>query len=229
MHITIIDDEENIQKTLSYILEKEGYTVSIYSSGTEALKQITNHKPDLIILDIIMPGIDGIKFCEVFRSFDTTTPIIFLSSRIDEISKLDALERGGDDYLTKPYSVKELLVRINVCLRRVNILCKRDQIENSSRNGFYIDSAAYQVFYNNQLINFSVTEFRIFFTLSNSPGVVFSRDDLMKKAYPEDNFISDRNIDTHITRIRKKINKVYGDFRGIESVYGLGYRYKKEY
>lgn len=224
--IAIIDDEVSIQKTLSVALESQGYSVTIYSSGSEAIENIENDLLDLILLDIMMPGLDGITFCSIFRKKEYNIPIIFVSSRVDEITKLEALERGGDDYLTKPFSIKELLVRISVCLRRVEYF-KNPAIVNSEINsGIVINNSAWQVYINNNLVNFSVTEFRIFTTLFKNPNVVFTREELMTKAYPEDCYISDRNVDTHITRIRKKILNHYKEFKGIESVYGLGYRYK---
>jgi DNA-binding response OmpR family regulator len=224
-HIAIIDDEISIQRTLSLALESQGYTLSIYNSGSEALEKIESKIPDLIILDIMMPGVDGITFCSIFRKMKNNIPIIFISSRVDELTKIEALERGGDDYLSKPFSIKELLVRISVCLRRVDNYTNSVKNPSKSIIGFYIDNAAYQVFFDNILINMSVTEFRIFKTLFENPKVVFSRDELMDKAYPEDGYISDRNVDTHITRIRKKITQKNKSFKGIESVYGLGYRY----
>ena len=221
-HIAIIDDEISIQKTLCMALESQGYKTTVYNSGYEALEMIESDIPDLIILDIMMPGVDGITFCSIFRKMKYNIPIIFLSSRVDEITKIEALERGGDDYLTKPFSIKELLVRIYVCLRKIEN--KSDSNEN--HNGFFINNAAYQILFDNKLIDLSVTEFRIFKKLYENPNVVYSRDELMINAYPEDSYISDRNVDTHITRIRKKIIQINKGFKEIESVYGLGYRYK---
>lgn len=225
-HITIIDDETSIQRTLSIALENMGYEISIYNTGAEALNQIHLNIPDLIILDIMMPGVDGITFCSIFRKTENTIPIIFLSSRVDELTKLEALERGGDDYLTKPFSIKELLVRISVCLRRVNDYVESNKNTKNSNLGFFIHNDSYQIYYNDKIINLSVTEFRIFNFLYNNVNNVYSREELMAQAYPEDGYISDRNVDTHINRIRKKIINVYSEFKGIESVYGLGYRFK---
>jgi DNA-binding response OmpR family regulator len=225
-HIVVIDDEKSIQRTLSIALESEGYRTTVYGSGTEALERINGDLPDLIILDIIMPGVDGITFCSRFRKTHSRIPIIYLSSRSDEITKLESLERGGDDYLTKPFSMKELLVRIAVCLRRVEQYGGAEGNPEADATGLVIHNDAYQLRYRGRIINLSVTEFRIFKTLFDSPGRVFTRDELMERAYPEDGFVSDRNVDTHITRIRKKVLAENREFKGIESVYGLGYRYK---
>ena len=227
-HIAVIDDEKNIQQTLALSLKAEGYSVSLYDSGNLALEILNHNLPDLIILDIMMPGIDGITFCSLFRKQHNQIPILFLSSRTDELSRIEALERGGDDYLTKPYSIKELLVRIAVCLRRVEQYGNKENIAANKKKDslFNIDYSSWQVFIDCKDLLFSVTEFRIFTTLFKNPNVVLTRDILMEKAYPEDFYISDRNVDMHITRIRKKINRIHPDFKGIETVYGLGYRFK---
>jgi DNA-binding response OmpR family regulator len=229
--IAVIDDEKSIQQTLAYALEPENYSVFFYDSGSDALEQLKDNLPDLIILDIMMPGIDGITFCSLLRRENNQVPIIFLSSRVDEVSRIEALERGGDDYLTKPFSIKELLVRISVCLRRVEHYMKKDpSLPREEKDSlFSIDYPAWEVRINNQVLQFSVTEFRIFTTLYNHPGVVFTRETLMQKAYPEDSYVSDRNVDMHITRIRRKICVHYPEFKGIETVYGLGYRFKEKH
>ncbi len=225
-HIAVIDDEKSIQQTLTLALEQENYIVTAYNSGQHALDNIFQNLPDLIILDIMMPGLDGISFCSLFRESDKTTPIIFVTSRADETTKIEALERGGDDYISKPFSIKELMVRVKVCLKRLEIYKKTDKRPIIENEQIYINRDEWQIYIEGEVINFSVTEFRIFQKLYNNPGTVFTRDDLMNAAYPEDKFISDRNIDTHITRIRKKICKKQNSFKGITSVYGLGYRYK---
>jgi two-component system response regulator ChvI len=225
--IVIIDDEKSIRQTLAYALRQENYNVDFYNSGSVALERIKENPPDLIVLDIMMPGIDGITFCSLFRKEHRRIPIIFLTSRIDELSRIEALERGGDDYLTKPFSLKELLVRISVCLRRVEQYRETDAVASRKTNGslFTIDYPAWRVCVDGRALDFSVTEFRIFTVLFGNPGVVMTREKLMQAAYPEDAYVSDRNVDMHITRIRKKICALRPGFEGIETVYGLGYRY----
>ncbi len=226
--IAVIDDEKSIQQTLAYALKSNNYEARFYDSGSIALELLQKNLPDLIILDIMMPGIDGITFCSLFRKENHHIPIIFLSSRVDELSRIEALERGGDDYLTKPFSIKELLVRISVCLRRLEQYRNNDDVvsRKAGTAPFAVDYPAWQVCCNGRVLDFSVTEFRIFTALYGNPGVVFTREKLMEKAYPEDTYISDRNVDMHITRIRKKICGSLPDFKSIETVYGLGYRYK---
>jgi two-component system response regulator ChvI len=227
--IAVIDDEQGIQKTLAHALRAAGYNAVFFSSGGEALERLSEQAPDLIVLDIMMPGIDGITFCSLFRKEHPLIPIIFLSSRADELSRIEALERGGDDYLTKPFSLKELLVRIGVCLRRVERYRTDEAAAPADAGGgpFVVDTAGWRVHLDGRALDFSVTEFRIFTALLSRPGTVFTREQLMKKAYPEDTYVSDRNVDMHITRIRKKICAVQPAFDGIETVYGLGYRYRE--
>ncbi len=231
--IAIIDDEQSIKKTITYALQSEKFFIDVYENGSQALKEINKCLPDLIILDILMPGIDGITFCSLFRKEHPDIPIIFLSSKVDELTKIEALERGGDDYLTKPFSIKELLTRIRVCFRRVELYQSNNKLSELTQHNirdyghFRVNYSTWEVFVNNNIINLSVTEFRILTILLSNPGIVFTRENLMRKAYPEDLYISDRNVDMHITRIRKKINLHFPDFEGIETVYGLGYRYKE--
>jgi two-component system, OmpR family, response regulator ChvI len=227
--IAIIDDEKSIQRTLAYALRAEGYGVDVYDSGLSALERLNGNPPDLIILDIMMPGIDGITFCSLFRREDRKTPVIFLTSRADELSRLEALERGGDDFLTKPFSIKELVVRISVCLRRV-ALYGGATVSAEPGGGdslFAVDFPAWQVRVNGRIVDFTVTEFRIFTALHANPGAVMTREKLMEHAYPQDPYVSDRNADMHITRIRKKICALEPGFDGIKTVYGLGYRFKE--
>ena len=224
--IAIIDDENSLRQTVAHFLESRNYSVSLYSSGAEAweLLKDSDSLPDLIILDIVMPGIDGITFCSLLRKRNVDIPIIFLSSKVDEWTKIEALERGGDDYMTKPYSINELVTRIEVCLRRVNN--SLSDVNSCKYGHFTIHEDAWEISRKDIRMPFSVTEFRIFKTLLTHPDTVFSREELMAKGYPQDCYLSDRNVDTHITRIRKKIQKADPNFSAIESVYGLGYRYR---
>jgi two-component system, OmpR family, response regulator ChvI len=227
--IAVIDDEKSIQRTLAFALRAADYDLSFYDSGSAALEPLKADPPDLVILDIMMPGIDGITFCSLLRKENQRLPVIFLSARADELSRIEALERGGDDYLTKPFSIKELTVRIAVCLRRVEQYQDKGFATDGRRGDspFSVDYPAWEVSINGQVVGFSVTEFRIFTALYGHPGMVFTRERLMRIAYPEDAYISDRNVDMHITRIRKKICSRYPEFRAIETIYGLGYRYKE--
>ena len=229
--IALIDDEEGLKKTLGIALRAAGFTVMPYENASVASEIIKQNLPDLIILDILMPGIDGITFCSDFQKQHPDIPVIFLSSKVDELTKLEALQRGGDDYLTKPFSIKELIARINVCLRRKELYQsanKNKPAECYNYDEFNVNYSTWEIFINNMLLNLTVTEFRMFTTLLKNPGIVFTREQLMQTAYPEDAYVTDRNVDMHIVRIRKKISSLCPDFEKIETVYGLGYRYGKD-
>jgi two-component system, OmpR family, response regulator ChvI len=226
--IALIDDEEGLRRTLGIALENSGYLVDGYVSASDALEAMARPDvaaPDLIVLDVMMPGIDGITFCSIFRKDDRKTPIVFLTSRADELTRLEALERGGDDYLTKPFSIKELLVRIAVCLKRIERYAPAEAAACHGAPAFDIDYPAWRVRFGGRPIDFTVTEFRIFTALYSRPGAVMTREKMMERAYPEDPYVSDRNADMHVARIRKKIRALRPDFDGIETVYGLGYRF----
>ncbi|MCG8570671.1 MAG: response regulator transcription factor, partial [Spirochaetes bacterium] len=189
--IAIIDDELNVSKTITIALEDAGYAVDHYESASDAHQIIADRLPDLIILDILMPGIDGITFCSLFRKKHPQIPILFLSSKTDELTKIEALERGGDDYLTKPFSLNELLTRVKVCLRRIemyqNISARPEKPRHQITEfpPFLINYTTWEVTANGKKVCFTVTEFRIFTALISNPDMVFTREKLMEKAYPE--------------------------------------------
>lgn len=228
--IAIIDDDPHIRKSISFALEQEFYRPLPFSNGKDAQKKLGEDLPDLIILDIIMPEMDGIAFCAWVRSVYPEIPIIFLSSKDSELDKLMALELGGDDYITKPYSMRELLTRIKVCLRRIETITNNNNLQitgGTPQGDILIDESRWECEIKGKPIRFTVTEFRIIHALVTNKGVVFSRKELMEKAYPEDLYITDRNVDTHIRRIRKKILAEDPDFNDIETIYGVGYKFKE--
>ena len=224
MKIFIVDDEPNIRLTLKIALQKESYEVVLCSNGQDALDKLESEKPNLIILDYNMPIMDGFSFLEIIRKQHYNIPVIFLSDYADVERKIEGLNLGADDYLGKPFSTKELLARIRVLLRRYNFtdsdfsttenLEKILKIKNLSLN-----LLSYTLEMNNEPVDITVTEFRLLQGFLENPNQVLSRDQLMDLAYPEDNYATDRSIDCHIKRLRKKIGN---DF--IETVYGAGYK-----
>ncbi|MBN2050435.1 MAG: response regulator transcription factor [Spirochaetales bacterium] len=228
-----VDDEENLRVTLSYALEKEGYRCSVFSDGDEAWAAMEMSLPDLAVIDITMPRMDGLELCRRIRRVSETLPVIFLTSRDEEIDRILGLELGADDYLTKPFSMRELLARIKVIFRRIEAYRKDTAGPvNHEDNGFlqagplYMDTHRYTVRWNTTPIPMTVTEFRILAALIKNPGVVKTREQLLHEAYPEDLYVSDRSADSHIKRIRKKIQAVDPLFSSIETLYGLGYTYR---
>lgn len=224
MKIFIVDDEPNIRLTLKIALQKESYEVVLCSNGQDALDKLESEKPNLIVLDYNMPIMDGFSFLEIIRKQYYNIPVIFLSDYADVETKIEGLNLGADDYLGKPFSTKELLARIRVLLRRYNFTDSDLPITDNSEKilkikNLSLNLLSYTLEINNEPVDITVTEFRLLQGFLENPNQVLSRDQLMDLAYPEDNYATDRSIDCHIKRLRKKIGN---DF--IETVYGAGYK-----
>lgn len=223
--VAVVDDEKNIRNIIGLALGDEGFSVSDYSNGEAAWTAFQISLPDVIILDIIMPRMNGLELCRKIRDIDSVVPIIFLSSRDDEFDKVLGLESGGDDYVCKPFSMIELTARIRAAVRRST------GHPHVSRTDYDIEagplkmcSAELITLWNDRPVRLSVTEYRILCSLAAAPGTVKTREQLMAAAFPEDCFINDRAADSHIKRIRKKIKDVDSSAEIFEAVYGLGYR-----
>ncbi len=227
-HIAIVDDEDNIRETVAFALRREGHDVVMYRDGLEAWESFETKMPSLAILDITMPRMDGLELCRRIRAKSETLPIIFLTSRDEEIDRILGLELGADDYLCKPFSMRELIARVKVLLRRLAFLRdpKSQTIEEPLRYGpLELDVQRYQVKWNSKPVDLTVTEFMMLQSLVRHPGHVKSRKQLTKEGYPNDTFVSDRTIDTHIKRLRRKFEEADPAFASIETVYGVGYRW----
>ena len=226
--IALVDDDKNILTSLSMALEAEGFIVNIYSDGTEAFSGLSIKPADLVILDIIMPRLDGMELLNRLRQ-KSNIPIIFLTSKDDEIDEVIGLRMGADDYITKPFSQRLLIERVRVVLRRKEN--KNNPDENSSgimkRSGLELDPAKHLCRWHEREVVLTVTEFLIVKALAQRPGHVKSRDQLMDTAYGDNIYVDDRTIDSHIKRLRKKFKKVDNSFAQIETLYGIGYRYKE--
>ena len=228
-HVAIVDDEQELLFSLKIILEAEGWLVSVYTDPEIALESFINEIPDIIIMDIIMPGKDGLWLCRHVRELSKTVPIIFLSAKFDEIDRIVGLESGGDDYLGKPFSTQELIVRIKVQKRRIDYLNKDRNSDESELilNGFTLNRNAMTLSYEEKTASLTHSEFEIINRLMKRPGTICTREDLLDTVYSRDTFICDRVIDNHIKRIRVKINSLSGTPEIIDTVYGIGYRWKK--
>jgi DNA-binding response OmpR family regulator len=235
--IAVVDDEKTIRELIRLALENEGQGVEEYADGLEAWEQFRRNLPDLIVLDILMPRMDGIEVCKKIRTLPegARTPIIFLSSRDEEIDKVLGLESGGDDYVSKPFSVRELLARIRAGLRRNGAAGDKAGGDGNSRDqgalcfgDLLLDENRYVTAWKNKPVDLTVTEFRIIKNLAARPGYIKTREQLMAAAFPEDNFPNDRAADSHIKRLRKKFLEADPGFVELESVYGLGYRWRAE-
>jgi two-component system response regulator ChvI len=238
--VALVDDEQNIRELVSYALQQEGYRVIAYRDGEEAWTAFRQSLPDLVILDIIMPRMDvdiimprmdGLELCRKIRGLSETLPLIFLTSKDEEFDKVLGLELGADDYLCKPFSTRELLARVKVLFRRRTLGLDGDSAgeDRILRCGcLEMDRMRHSVLWNGQDVPLTVTEFRILEALVRQPGYARTREQLLQEGYPCDEYMSDRNIDGHIKRIRKKISKLDPAFDGIETIYGLGYRYRAD-
>jgi two-component system response regulator ChvI len=225
--VAVVDDEKNIQETVSFALKKEGFKPLTFSNGLEAWESFQKQLPDLVILDILMPMMDGLELCRKLRGINEALPIIFLTSKDEEFDRVLGLEMGADDYLCKPFSMRELITRVKVLFRRLSHPAGGAvEGENLCVFDLELDLQRYIAKWKGKRINLTVTEFMLALSLGRQPGVVKTREKLMEEAYPDNTYVSDRTIDSHIKRLRKKFIQADPDFSFIETVYGLGYRFK---
>jgi len=223
--IALVDDDKNILESVTMLLEQEGYHVRAYSDGAAALGALTATPPDLAILDIKMPRMDGL---ELLRRL----PVIFLTSKDEEIDELMGLNAGADDYIRKPFSQRLLLERVKAVLRR-NETHKGPAApgdvkkEALVRGKLALDPQRHECTWDGKPVRLTVTEFLILQCLAQRPGFVKSRDNLMDAAYDDQVYVDDRTIDSHIKRLRRKFKQVDDNFDAIETLYGVGYRYRE--
>jgi two-component system response regulator ChvI len=222
--IGLVDDDRNILETVTIALESEGFDVRGYVDGEEALVGLTQRPVDLAVLDIKLPRIDGIELMKRLRA-KSAMPIIFLTSKDDEIDEALGLRLGADDYITKPFSQRLLIERIRVVLRRRDPLPEK-AADIIVRGDLTMDSARHTCSWQHKLVNLTVTEFLLVRTLAQRPGHVKNRDQLIDAAYGEHTYVDDRTIDSHIKRVRRKFCDVDPTFSHIETLYGVGYRFK---
>ncbi|KAB2763449.1 response regulator transcription factor [Brucella anthropi] len=229
--IALVDDDRNILTSVPIALESEGYRVETYTDGASALDGLMARPPNLAIFDIKMPRMDGMELLRRLRQ-KSDLPVIFLTSKDDEIDELFGLKMGADDFITKPFSQRLLVERVKAVLRRV---AARDgtakptgqQAKSLERGQLVMDQERHTCTWKGEPVTLTVTEFLILHSLAQRPGVVKSRDALMDAAYDEQVYVDDRTIDSHIKRLRKKFKAVDDDFEMIETLYGVGYRFRE--
>jgi two-component system, OmpR family, response regulator ChvI len=227
--IALVDDDRNILTSVSMALEAEGFEVRVYVDGEEAFRGLTQRPADLAVLDIKMPRMDGMELLQRLRQ-RSTMPVIFLTSKDDEVDEALGLRMGADDYIKKPFSQRLLIERIRAVLRRQELIQTSGDDPNAtiSRGPLAMDSGRHLCQWKGEQVNLTVTEFLLVKALAQRPGHVKNRDQLMDAAYGEHIYVDDRTIDSHIKRIRKKFRVVDTEFDEIETLYGVGYRYKDE-
>ena len=222
--ILVVDDDPHIRDVICFALEKAGMTAEAATDGVDAIDRFATNEPSLVVLDIGMPEMDGLEVCRRLRK-SSEVPILFLSARDEEIDRILGLEIGGDDYVTKPFSPRELVARINVILRRMKTAPTHPPKEAamSVRGGFAIDTQGHTATFRGQDLALTAREFAIMGIFAARPSVVFARERLMEAAYANNIHVSDRTIDSHIRNIRAKFASA-GCSNAVETVHGVGFR-----
>ncbi|HYG29347.1 MAG TPA: response regulator transcription factor [Allosphingosinicella sp.] len=231
--IALVDDDRNILTSLSVALQSEGFVTRVYSDPEAALKALVENPPDLAVLDIKMPRMDGMELLRRLRE-KSAVPVIFLTSRDDELDEALGLAMGADDYIAKPFSQRLLIARIRAVLRRTELRDappggeEEEPAQLIERGRLTLDPARHRVTWAGRDVTLTVTEFMILEALAQRPGMVKSRNQLMDVAYQDDIYVDDRTIDSHIKRMRRKFRAADDDFAAIETLYGIGYRFAEE-
>ena len=225
--ILVVDDEKDIVDLISYNLEKEGFTVFKAYDEEEALKTVRARSIDLMILDLMLPGIQGMEVCKFIRKdpSNANLPIIMLTAKGDEVDKILGLEMGADDYIAKPFSVRELLARVRAVLRRFESQKDMETKETFSFKGLHIDFSSHVVTVDDEKINLSPTEFKLLKFLSLHPGRAYTRDQLLDHVWGEDAFVEPRTVDVHVKRLRSQIEKDLSMPQYVLTVRGVGYKF----
>jgi two-component system, OmpR family, response regulator BaeR len=221
-HILVIEDEPKIAQLLVDYLERDDYRVSVLYDGSDAIETIRVTKPDFLILDLMLPGKDGLSICREVRKF-SNLPIMMLTAKVDEIDRLIGLEIGADDYVCKPFSPREIVSRVRTILRRVQEVPATQGESKISYAGVSLDIERFECMASGTRIELTPVEFRLLYGLMERPGRVFSRDQLMNLCYSDGRVVSDRTIDTHVKNLRKKLEPTL-DRVLIQSIYGVGYK-----
>jgi len=229
--IVLVDDDRNILTSLSMTLEQEGFSVRTYTDGESALQGLLAKPADLAVLDIKMPRMDGMELLQRLRT-RTAMPVIFLTSKDEEVDELMGLRLGADDYITKPFSQRLVLERIRALLRRNEAMKAESNGVVAGgllvRGDLTLDETKHTCTWRGKQVQLTVTEFLLVKTLALRPGLVKNRDQLIDAAYGENIYVDDRTIDSHVKRVRKKFRAVDDEFAQIETLYGIGYRYKEQ-
>lgn len=220
-NILVVEDEPKLASLLSDYLKASGFEPFVLGNGTEVVPWIREHKPDLILLDLMLPGRDGMEICKDIRTF-SRVPIIMVTARIEEIDRLLGLELGSDDYICKPFSPREVVARVKAVLRRT-----RDG-QAIQAKGLVLDEHRYCATLHGHDLELTAVEFKLLHFLVANPGRIYGRQQLMDKIYPDERIVSDRTIDSHIKKLRRKIEAVDPEAKLIHSVYGVGYKFEPD-
>ena len=218
--ILIVEDEEKLAALLRDYLVQEGFDVSMLHRGDQVEEWVRTHGTDLILLDLMLPGKNGLEICKALRASGAPVSIIMVTARVDEIDRLLGLELGADDYICKPFSPREVVVRVKAVLRRL----KRENTPQET--GLTLDESGYKATVAGKDLGLTAVEFELLRVLASHPGRIYTREQLMDMMYRDQRVVSDRTVDSHVKKIRKKISSVLPDREIVHSVYGLGYKYE---
>jgi two-component system, OmpR family, response regulator BaeR len=219
--VLIIEDEPKLANVLSDYLKASGFESVLLADGTEVVPWVREHMPDIILLDLMLPGRDGMDICKDIRTY-SRVPIIMVTARIEEIDRLLGLELGADDYICKPFSPREVVARVKAVLRRTH------DGQTVQVQGFVLDEHRYLASLHGRDLGLTAVEFKLLQFLIGSPGRIYNRQQIMENIYQDDRFVSDRTVDSHIKKLRKKIEAVDPKMVFIHSVYGVGYKFEPE-
>mgnify|MGYP001434286837 FL=1 len=217
-HVLIVEDEQRLADLLRDYLQQSGFEVTCLDNGLPVVSFVQEQKPDLVLLDLMLPGKDGMEICKEIRTF-SGLPIIMVTARVEEIDRLLGLELGADDYICKPFSPREVVARVKAILRRTEGSVNRPP-------GLVLDKTNHNATLNGDALDLTVVEFQLLKLLVDNPGRIYTRDHLMDRIYPDQRVVNDRTIDSHIKKLRKKMANLQPDLTLIHSVYGLGYKYE---
>ncbi|MGE5460170.1 MAG: response regulator [Solirubrobacterales bacterium] len=228
--VLVVDDEEAIAEAVRARLQSEGYEVLVAGDGPEAIRVCDERHPDLVVLDLMLPGMDGLEVCSVIQR-ERWVPVLMLTARTEEADKVAGFAVGADDYLTKPFSLRELAVRVRAILRRVEraaVLEATSPPEPIEHRGLAVDASRHRVTVDGQEIALTPLEFEILLTLAREPGVVFTREQLMDRVWGYRDYAGGRVVDSHVARIRRKLSEDGNEPRFIRTVHGVGYAFRED-
>jgi two-component system response regulator ChvI len=225
--VAFVDDEESLRRTVTLALQRDGFRVETFGDGVDALARFERALPDLAILDILMPRMDGLELCRRLRARSEHLPILILSSKDEELDRVLGLELGADDYLCKPFALRELVARVKALLRRARLRrepsTEKEQVVEAG--ALRLDLLRFVAQWHGRTLDLTLTEFNLLESLARRPGIVKSRAQLLRETYPHDVHVAERTVDTHIKRLRRKLDDAADAPDPIETVHGLGYRF----
>jgi len=221
-HVLLVEDEPSLAELLAVALRGEGYAVTVLHEGTEASDWVRRYDPSLVLLDLILPGKDGLTVCREIRAF-STVPLIMTTAKVEEIDRLIGLELGADDYICKPFNPREVVARVRALLRR-----SIEWRDSSHGSGLSLDEERFEAYWNGEALALTPVEFRLLQALSHRPGRVLSRAQLLNAIYVDHRVVSDRTVDSHIKNLRRKLQSSTAGTDPIEAVYGMGYKFNPD-